>query len=164
MLINAEAKAELGTITQADLDRTINVLRDRVGMPHLDVNVGFTDPNWPDYGYTLTPVLQEIRRERRVELAGEGFRWDDLVRWKAGNLLNNVMTYVGKKISTSSSMATEGFRSNDGYVMVYPQYTNLDLSYQENKSRTWQDKMYLQPIPTGELQRNPQLQPQNPGW
>ena len=164
LLINAEAKAELGTITQADLDRTINVLRDRVGMPHLDVNVGFTDPNWPDYGYTLTPVLQEIRRERRVELAGEGFRWDDLVRWKAGNLLNNVMTYVGKKISTSSSMATEGFRSNDGYVMVYPQYTNLDLSYQENKSRTWQDKMYLQPIPTGELQRNPQLQPQNPGW
>lgn len=164
LLINAEAKAELGTITQADLDRTINVLRDRVGMPHLDVNVGFTDPNWPDYGYTLTPVLQEIRRERRVELAGEGFRWDDLVRWKAGNLLNNVMTYVGKKISTSSSMATEGFRSNDGYVMVYPQYTNLDLSYQENKSRTWQDKMYLKPIPTGELQRNPQLQPQNPGW
>ena len=99
-----------------------------------------------------------------MELAGEGFRWDDLVRWKAGNLLNNVMTYVGKKISTESSMAAEGFRSNDGYVMVYPQYTNPDLSYQENKSRTWEDKMYLQPIPTGELQRNPQLQPQNPGW
>ncbi|KAB5427120.1 MULTISPECIES: RagB/SusD family nutrient uptake outer membrane protein, partial [Phocaeicola] len=37
-------------------------------------------------------------------------------------------------------------------------------SYQAGKSRTWEDKMYLYPIPTGELQRNPQLLPQNPGW
>ncbi|MCS2662888.1 RagB/SusD family nutrient uptake outer membrane protein [Phocaeicola vulgatus] len=48
--------------------------------------------------------------------------------------------------------------------MVYPNYTNPDLSYQAGKSRTWEDKMYLYPIPTGELQRNPQLLPQNPGW
>ena len=162
LLINAEAKAELGTITQADLDRTINDLRDRVGMPHLNVEVGFDDPNWPDYGYNLTPLLQEIRRERRVELAGEGFRWDDLVRWKAGPLLDNVMTYVGKKISTESSMAENGFRADEGYVMVYPQYTNADLSI-GSESRKWEDKMYLQPIPTGEIQRNPQLE-QNPGW
>ena len=47
LLINAEAKAELGTITQADLNKTINVLRDRAGMPHLTMEVGFTDPNWP---------------------------------------------------------------------------------------------------------------------
>lgn len=62
LLINAEAKAELNTITNADLDRTVNQLRDRVGMPHLTVNVGFTDPKWPDWGYSLSPVLQEIRR------------------------------------------------------------------------------------------------------
>lgn len=152
LLINAEAKAELGTLTQADLDKTINVLRDRVAMPHLTLNVGFTDPNWPDYGYSLSPVLQEIRRERRVELAGEGFRFDDLCRWKAGKLLDNVMTYVGKKLSTGK------------YAIVYPNYTNDDFSYQEGKSRKWDDKMYLYPIPTGELQRNPQLLPQNPGW
>lgn len=164
LLINAEAKAELGTITQADLDRTVNELRDRVGMPHLTLAVGFTDPNWPDYGYTLSPLLQEIRRERRIELAGEGFRFDDICRWKAGSIVNNVMTYVGKKISTESTMAANGFRSSEGYVIVYPNYTNTDLSYEAGKSRTWDDKMYLYPIPTGELQRNPQLLPQNPGW
>lgn len=152
LLINAEAKAELKTLAQDDLDNTINKLRDRAGMPHLKKEVGFTDPNWPDYGYTLSPVLQEIRRERRVELAGEGFRFDDLCRWKAGHLLDNVMTYVGKKLS------------NGKYAIVYPNYTNDDLSYQEGKSRKWDDKMYLYPIATGELQRNPQLLPQNPGW
>ncbi|QIU92733.1 RagB/SusD family nutrient uptake outer membrane protein [Bacteroides faecium] len=152
LLINAEAKAELKTLTQDDLDNTINELRDRAGMPHLKIEVGFTDPNWPDYGYTLSPILQEIRRERRVELAGEGFRFDDLRRWKAGHLLDNVMTYVGKKLS------------NGKYAIVYPNYTNDDLSYQEGKSRKWDDKMYLYPIATGELQRNPQLLPQNPGW
>lgn len=152
LLINAEAKAELGTLSQADLDKTINVLRDRVAMPHLTVEVGFTDPDWPDYGYSLSPVLQEIRCERRVELAGEGFRFDDLCRWKAGKLLDNVMTYVGKKLSTGK------------YAIVYPNYTNDDFSYQKGKSRKWDDKMYLYPIPTGELQRNPQLLPQNPGW
>lgn len=152
LLINAEAKSELGTITQDDLDKTINELRDRVNMPHLTLNVGFTDPNWPDYGYSLSPLLQEIRRERRIELAGEGFRLDDLKRWKAGKLLDNVRTYVGKKTEDGSP------------AIVYPNYTNPDFSYQPGKSRTWDDKMYLYPIPTGELQRNPNLLPQNPGW
>ncbi len=154
LLINAEAKAELGVITQADLDKTINVLRDRVGMQHLTITVGFTDPNWPDWGYNLTPLLQEIRRERRVELAGEGFRWDDLLRWKAGELCNNVKTYVGKREPYSTGK----------YAIVYPNYTNEDYSYQAGKSRTWDDKLYLRPIPTGELQRNENLLPQNPGW
>lgn len=154
LLINAEAKAELGTITQVDLDRTINVLRDRVGMPYLTLAVGFTDPNWPDWGYSLSPLLQEIRRERRVELAGEGFRWDDLARWKAGKLCDNVKTYVGKR------------RPDEGgkYAVVYPAYTNDDYSYQAGKSRTWNDRLYLRPIPAGELQRNKNLLPQNPGW
>lgn len=164
LLINAEAKAELGTITQPDLDKTINELRDRVGMPHLKLTVEFTDPNWPDYGYTLSPLLQEIRRERRIELAGEGFRFDDICRWKAGKIVNNVMTYVGKKISATSSMAGNGLRADDGYVIVYPNYTQKDLVYVAGKSRTWNDKMYLYPIPSGELQRNPNLLPQNPGW
>lgn len=164
LLINAEAKAELGTITQPDLDKTINELRDRVGMQHLTLTVGFTDPNWPDYGYTLSPLLQEIRRERRIELAGEGFRFDDICRWKAGKIVNNVMTYVGKKISATSSMAENGLRADAGYVIVYPNYTQKDLLYVPGKSRTWDDKMYLYPIPSGELQRNPNLLPQNPGW
>ena len=155
LLINAEAKAELGTINQSDLDRTINVLRDRVGMPHLMMEVGFTDPNWPDYGYDLSPLLQEIRRERRIELAGEGFRWNDICRWKAGKLFENPMTYVGKKVTT-------GTRTDEGYAIVYPDYTNPDLSIGGN-SRKWEDQRYLLPIPTNELQLNPALE-QNPGW
>lgn len=154
LLINAEAKAELGTITQADLDKTINVLRDRVGMPHLTVTVGFTDPNWISWGYNLSPLLQEIRRERRIELAGEGLRWDDLARWKAGQICDNVKTYVGKRLPYD----------NGKYAVVYPAYTNADFSYEAGKSRTWNDRMYLRPIPTGELGRNEQLLPQNPGW
>ena len=102
--------------------------------------------------HSLSPVLQEIRRERCIELAGEGFRFNDLKRWKAGKLLNNVLTYVGKR------------KPDGNLAIVYPNYTNPDLSYQAGKSRTWEDKMYLYPIPTGELQRNPQLLPQNPGW
>ena len=155
LLINAEAKAELGTINQSDLDKTINVLRDRVGMPHLMMEVGFTDPNWPDYGYDLSPLLQEIRRERRIELAGEGFRWNDICRWKAGKLFENPMTYVGKKVTT-------GTRTDEGYAIVYPDYTNPDLSIGGN-SRKWKDQRYLLPIPTNELQLNPALE-QNPGW
>lgn len=156
LLINAEAKAELGTITQDDLDKTVNELRDRVGMPHLSLSVGFVDSKWPNWGYDLSPLLQEIRRERRVELAGEGFRFGDLKRWAAGKLLNNVQTYVGKFTKNADGEWKQ--------AIIYGNYTNEDLSYQEGKSRTWNDKMYLYPIPTGELQRNPNLLPQNPGW
>lgn len=156
LLINAEAKAELGTITQADLDRTINQLRDRVAMPHLTLEVGFTDTKWPNWGYSLSPLLQEIRRERRIELAGEGFRFGDLKRWKAGQLLNNVQTYVGKYVQDETGEFHQ--------AIIYTNYTNPDCSYEAGKSRTWDDKMYLYPIPTGELQRNPNLLPQNPGW
>ena len=154
LLINAEAKAELGTIGQTDLDNTINVLRDRVGMPHLTLVVGFTDPNWINWGYSLSPLLQEIRRERRVELAGEGFRWDDLARWKGGKVCDNVKTYIGKR------MPYDGGK----YAVVYPAYTNADYSYETGKSRTWNDRMYMRPIPTAELGRNSQLLPQNSGW
>lgn len=91
LLINAEAKAELGTITQTDLDATINKLRDRVDMPHMMMNVAI-DPilesKYPSISGDFKNVLLEIRRERRVELACEGLRYDDILRWKAGDLLN----------------------------------------------------------------------------
>lgn len=143
LLIYAEAKAELGTIAQADLDKTINVLRDRVGMPHLTLVVGFIDPNWPNWGYDLSPLLQEIRRERRVELGGEGFRFDDLCRWKAGKICDNIETYLGKWDATKGE-----------YAVVYPGFD----------SRKWDDKLYLRPIPIDELKMNEHLLPQNPGW
>ena len=72
LLIYAEAKCELGECTQAVLDETINKLRDRVEMKHLTVSP-VADLNPVDYGYSITPLLYEIRRERRIELALEGF-------------------------------------------------------------------------------------------
>lgn len=93
LLTNAEAKAELGTLTQTDLDNSINHLRRRVGMPDLnlvDANAA-PDPylaaRYPLVTGASAGVILEIRRERRVEMACEGRRFDDLYRWKAGSLL-----------------------------------------------------------------------------
>ena len=90
LLINAEAKAELGTLGPADLEATVNKLRDRVGMSHLSMAVAI-DPvleaQYPAVSGPLKNVILEIRRERRVELACEGLRYDDLLRWAADNLL-----------------------------------------------------------------------------
>lgn len=92
LLINAEAKAESGTITQTDLDKTVNRLRSRVQMPNMTMGVAL-DPAlttlYPNASATNLNVLLEIRRERRVELAGEGLRYDDLMRWKSGKLIQN---------------------------------------------------------------------------
>ena len=89
LLIYAEAKAELGQLTQEDLDHTVNLLRDRAGMPHLLITVT-ADPVEAAKFPGISPVLLEIRRERRVELAFEGRRYDDLMRWHAGKLLEQV--------------------------------------------------------------------------
>lgn len=90
LLINAESKAELGELTQGGLDATINQLRDRAGMPPLAMNPAL-DPvlqqQYPLVAGPMANVLLEIRRERRVELALEGFRFDDLMRWHAGKLI-----------------------------------------------------------------------------
>lgn len=90
-LIYAEAKAEIGSLTQSDLDMTVNIIRDRVNMPPtLLKNIKY-DSNlaeqYPNVTGASRDIILEIRRERRIELACEGFRTDDLMRWKAGHLL-----------------------------------------------------------------------------
>ena len=87
LLTYAEAKAELGQLTQGDLDMTINVLRDRAGMPHLMMNPAVDPAQAARYPAVTSPEILEIRRERRIELALEGYRFDDLMRWKAGKLI-----------------------------------------------------------------------------
>lgn len=168
LLINAEAKAELGTITQNDVDKTINALRKRVGMNEglLDMNNIVTDPNWEFK--SISPLLNEIRRERKVELACEGFRVDDIYRWAAADEL-----LVGKKPQGAFKAqwkdypdASKAFleawelieEDKDGYIDPYAKYPAMDNGYQFNVNRD-----YLSPLPTEELTLNPALM-QNPGW
>ena len=95
----AEAKAELGTLTQSDLDMSVNLLRDRVGMPHLDLATANANPDASmlsatGYGFSNPVliahpnqgVLLEIRRERMVETPLEGLHLWDIIRWREGHL------------------------------------------------------------------------------
>jgi len=161
VLLNyAEAKYELtGSLTIAELDKSINLIRDRVGMPHLTTNPD-ADPNAVNYGYTVAPLLYEIRRERRIELVGEGFRFNDIIRWKAGKLIEGVKTIRGMKLtdelrfqyadpSSLNNIAVD----DDYYIIVYPSIAT---------TRKWNDKSYLYPLPTDEKDRC--HYEQNPGW
>lgn len=153
VLLNyAEAKAELGTLTQADIDKSIKHLRDRVGMPNLLLTSIETDPNWdfPD----LSPVINEIRRERRVELAAEGFRWDDIARWAAADEL-----IVGTR--------PKGFMASQLAKNPFPVDENGFLDPLKNAMPEGYgfklDRDYLNSIPESEIVLNKNLT-QNPGW
>lgn len=96
LLTYAEAKAEMNTLTQSDLDKSINLLRARAGMPSLNLGVALANPDpvlaakYPDVTDAMKGAILEIRRERRVEYALEGYRFADLMRWHAGKLLENI--------------------------------------------------------------------------
>ena len=157
VLLNyAEAKAELGTLTQDDIDETINLLRDRVGMPHLDISDIETDPNW-DFS-NLSPVINEIRRERRIELVLEGFRWDDIARWAAAGELIVGKRPLGARFNEIDypDLSPDGFNLTDGYFD--PLKNQIPDGYGFDLGRD-----YLSPISTEELTLNPNLV-QNPGW
>jgi starch-binding outer membrane protein, SusD/RagB family len=157
LLNYAEAKAELGEADQAVLDRSVNKIRSRVAMPALKVNVT-KDPasDFPE----LPALIDEIRRERRVELAAEGFRLDDLLRWKAGKQIEKPETILGLKLAPAykaqfpASQVSGIIVDASNYIRIYSNITN----------RVWNDKMYHYPIPTQELSLNPKLAPQNTGW
>ena len=160
VLLNfAEARAELGTLTQDDLDRSINLLRARVGMPELSLEVGFTDPDW-DFP-SLSPIINEIRRERRVELAFEGFRHDDLMRWRAAHVFQNERPKGARFIMGVSFPAIEdqiaGIAVDENrYIDRYKSVIPNGYSFDESRD-------YLFPLPTNELTLNENLV-QNPGW
>lgn len=92
LLTYAEALAELGTLTQGQLDQSVNLLRRRAGLPDLNLAAANANPDpalklqYPNVTANIGVIL-EIRRERRVEFAFENMRYDDLMRWKAGKLL-----------------------------------------------------------------------------
>ena len=171
LLINAEANAELGSCTQEVLDKTINQLRDRVGMAHLTVNP-VADQQPLDYGYTLSNLLYEIRRERRIELVAEGFRMDDLKRWNAMKLLENPKTVLGIRITPTVEKQYKGiatFGGETGRSII--EYKGKTYLYQysskalDDAGRKWSDndRRWLYPLPIDQLTMNKKLT-QNPGW
>ena len=154
ILLNfAEAKAELGNISQADLDNSINLLRDRAGVAHLTMNVGFSAD---DRDTRVDPLLWEIRRERRVELMLEPFRKWDLIRWANGEYYDADDSFYGVKIAP-----TVAFES--GITVLKTDDGHLYAQTPDDRRTPWLDRKYLQPIPADQLVLNPKLT-QNPGW
>ncbi|MGQ1788215.1 RagB/SusD family nutrient uptake outer membrane protein [Saccharicrinis sp. GN24d3] len=152
LLIYAEAKYELdGSITDADLNLSINKLRDRVGMPHL--TNAFVTANGLD-------MQNEIRRERKIELACEGYRFNDLMRWKTAEIempkAVRGIKFVGTEYETVFPEITPGVQYNvdaDGFIVAEPA-----------SARTFDaSKHYLRPLPKKQIKLNPSLD-QNPIW
>lgn len=163
VLLNyAEAKAELGTLNQADLDVSINKLRDRVGMVHMNISNIPVDPRYTGDG--VSPLIVEIRRERRVELFGEGFRYDDLRRWKQGAKMRKKdygirWDKTNRQRIDPAGKCFLGFESDPitGIEYICPNKGN------DFETPVFEDKHYLWPIPVSARSQNPALG-QNPGW
>ena len=177
LLNEAEAKFELGNFDQGVADKTINKLRERAGVARMvvaeidanfDPNRGKYYPKNNDAGVEVDPVLWEIRRERIIELMGEGFGFYDIRRWrmapwflnrpatgiwmsKADALSNNMTLYNPE---TGYSDGTSGTMS-EGYLYLF----NDPLK----EGKGWLEKYYLYQVPTTEILLNPSLE-QNPGW
>lgn len=150
VLLNyAEAKEMLGQLTQADLDKSINLLRDRVGMVHMKLS---QLPAGSD-------IRTEIQRERRIELFFEGHRYFDIIRWKQGHILGEDLLGVNKRWLDQSRLAVDLNKDLTWQTKDGQQYLLIETGRTFNP-----DKHYLLPIPFKQMQLNPNLAPQNPGW
>lgn len=145
LLTYAEARAELGEITQADLDMSINQLRDRVGLPHLNVNPPVDQLIQSRYPNINSPVLLEIRRERRVELAFESHRFTDLMRYRAGHLLEELPR--GSYFDGLGSHDLTG----DGYANIkfIPHTESIPPSEEREQNELGQTLIYYRTGPHG---------------
>ncbi len=151
----AEASAELGSLSQTEVDNTINKLRARGGVSPLLITAIPDDPKRdPD----VSPLLWEIRRERRVELAYDGFRYWDIRRWKKLGYLDYKVKpdiFKGAKVpaQTTGLIVDENM-----YIQPYATLTSRVVTV---------PKHYLDPIPTG-VKVLYDLKgvnfPQNDGW
>ena len=169
----AEARAELDSLTQEDLDMTINKLRKRPGinMPNLEIiggmpavnGVTYTDP---EKDADVSSLLWEIRRERRIELALEGFRLDDLKRWKK---LEKTDTQANKDINLGAWINKSDWpKLKDVYLENGAEVGYIMPARAEITQRLFVDpKVYLNPIPLDQIKlysENGAVLTQNPGW
>lgn len=187
----AEASAELASVggpalSQVDLDKSINVLRDRPGIEMPDVqlagdqiSVNGTVIVDPDRDPEVSPILWEIRRERRVELMMEGFRNDDLKRWKKFEYLDMVDNYeinMGAWIDKSVYEPEDPEEDNpvEGLVLVDESGNVTEgqgyikpASAESTIRRFTEERVYLRPIPRDQITLYSDFGvtlEQNPGW
>ncbi|MFT3948515.1 MAG: RagB/SusD family nutrient uptake outer membrane protein [Agriterribacter sp.] len=190
VLLNyAEAKAEKGEITQNDIDKSIGLIRDRVGMPGIDLAQSNADPDpfmadqYRNVSGVDKGVILEIRRERRLELIRENFRWDDLVRWKEGHNLtspflgmyfpgpgefdldnNGTIDIVIYKNTKPSDPIPSAQYYKLGEIDLMNGESGGNIIVNRNVAKVFDEtKDYLYPIPIQELNLNTNLE-QNPGW
>ncbi len=188
----AEAKAELGTLlTQEDLDKSVNLLRSRVSMPPLNLAAANANPDpylaSAETGYSNVSgpnkgVILEIRRERGVELVMEGHRYYDVMRWKVGELFEkpflgmyfhglgdydldnsgsiDVCLYQGTKPNSSASIFLEV-----GQDIILSEGTKGNIVAHGNINRVFREERdYLYPIPSEEINLSNEILVQNPYW
>lgn len=196
VLLNyAEACAELGSMIQADADKSINLLRTKHGkIPALTVSNnavsvnGTTITKDPKNVYGVNELIWEVRRERRCELICDGFRNDDLMRWKMGAQLDFAKNPAGRVgVSEEAVRAYYDYTQNvydweglhagktwedivgDGADKAGDFWVTVDgkkyiSPFHPDRVRVFNEgKNYLDPLPSGVTLINPKLG-QNPGW
>ena len=192
VLLNyAEAKAELGTLTQADIELSINPLRERAGVADLSLAEAnaYPDPYLAsaETGYANVTgdnkgVILEIRRERTVELLMENLRYWDIMRWKEGKRFEK--PFKGLYFPGTGSYDLNGDGVDDVCIWSGSKpATSAATVYELNKEiflsegdrgnivihtdyvRTWdEERDYLYPVPTDDRVLTQGAITQNPGW
>ncbi|QMW01380.1 RagB/SusD family nutrient uptake outer membrane protein [Spirosoma foliorum] len=153
VLLNyAEATFELnGSISDADLNKTVNALRNRATNNQSTLLPPLTNAFASANGLDMKT---ELRRERTVELAYEGFRYWDLIRWKTAETALPQALIGPKYFPKEYATGTAAPALQDGYVL-----------YEAAAKRTFNiSRDYLWPLPVNELGLNPNLGKNNPGW
>ena len=189
VLLNfAEAKAELGQLTDADWALTVGALRARAGITGgLTTLPTVVDPYLQSVYFPgiSNPVILEVRRDRGIELAMEGLRFYDIVRWSRGALMEmewrgiyvpqagqNIdldengtpdVNFMAVNIPTAQRVAGVTYISVAATDFKLVNGTSGEIVWRNDIPRKWEQKNYLYPIPEGDLLTNPALK-QNPGW
>lgn len=150
----AEAKAELGTLSDADVAKYIKPLWDRAGIDTSNLNVAWlANMNDPKNNMGVSSLIWEIRRCRRCELImDDDIRYWDLIRW---HQLDKLDTTTNPAIIQGANLANSPVAGE----LMLGDYLNCSYS----NTRKFEEKHYFFPLPSDQLDLNEKLT-QNPGW